>query len=69
MAGVFLRTYLVHSTYVLFCTRATISVFIVKPSVIVAKRESKTPTNSQQKTEAASHFHSIMPPLMDLAVQ
>ena len=32
MAGVFLRTYLVHSTYVLFCTRATISVFIVKPT-------------------------------------
>ncbi len=34
MAGVFLRTYLVHSTYVFFCTRATISVFIVKPTVL-----------------------------------
>ena len=35
MAGVFQRTYLVHSTYVLFCTRATISVFIVKPTVSI----------------------------------
>ena len=33
VAGVFLRTYLVHSTYVLICTGATISVFIVKPTV------------------------------------
>jgi hypothetical protein len=32
VAGVFLRTYLVH--YIrFFCTRATISVFIVKPTV------------------------------------
>jgi hypothetical protein len=35
VAGVFLRTYLVHSTYVLFCTRAKISVFIVKPTVLL----------------------------------
>ena len=33
MAGVFLRTYLLHSTYIFFCTRAMISVFIVKPTV------------------------------------
>jgi hypothetical protein len=33
MAGVCQRTYLVHSTYVFFCTRATIYGKIVKPTV------------------------------------
>ncbi len=32
MAGVCRRTYSVHSTYVFFCTRATISLFRVKPT-------------------------------------
>jgi hypothetical protein len=35
VAGVFLRTYLVNSTYVFLCTRATISIFIVKPTVLM----------------------------------
>jgi hypothetical protein len=38
VAAVFLRTYVVHSTYVFFCTRATISVFIVKPTVSMELR-------------------------------
>jgi hypothetical protein len=33
VAGVCQRTYSVHSTYVCFCTRATISLFQVKPTV------------------------------------
>jgi hypothetical protein len=39
VAGVFLRTYLVHSTYVCFCTRATITVFIMKPTVLLTVHE------------------------------
>ncbi len=35
MVGVFLRMYLVHTTYVLFCTRATVSLIWVKPTVIL----------------------------------
>ena len=35
VAGVFLRTYLVHSRYIFLCTRATISIFIVKPTVLM----------------------------------
>ena len=34
VAGVFLRTYSVHSTYVFLCTRATISLFRAKPTVL-----------------------------------
>jgi hypothetical protein len=34
MAGVCQCTYLVHSTYVFFCTRAMISLFRVKPTVL-----------------------------------
>mgnify|MGYP006155532323 CR=1 FL=1 len=37
MAGVFLRTYLVHSTYVFLCTRATISLFRAKPTVLLRR--------------------------------
>jgi hypothetical protein len=35
VAGVFLRTYSVHSTYVFFCTRATKVGKIVNPAVTV----------------------------------
>ena len=35
VAGVCRRTYSVHSTYVLFCTSATISLFRAKPTVNV----------------------------------
>ncbi len=34
MAGVFLRMYLVHSTYIFICTRATVSLFWVKATVV-----------------------------------
>ncbi len=35
VAGVCRRTYSVHSTYVFFVTRATISLFRAKPTVLV----------------------------------
>ena len=34
VVGVFLQMYFVHTTYVLFCTRATVSLFWVKPTVL-----------------------------------
>jgi hypothetical protein len=38
MEGVFLRMYLVHTTYVFFCTRATVSLFWVKPALYVVSQ-------------------------------
>jgi hypothetical protein len=43
VAGVFLRTYLVHSTYVFFCTRATISFFIMTPTTVHSEYEFRQP--------------------------
>jgi hypothetical protein len=40
VVGVFLRMYLVHTTYVLFCTRATVSLFWVKPTVLPSVKAS-----------------------------
>ena len=42
VAGVFLRTYLVHSTYVFLCTRATKVGKIVNPAVCVDSEEDGT---------------------------
>jgi hypothetical protein len=51
VAGVCRRTYSVHSTCFFFCTRATISLFRAKPTVLTTFGEAVNTTDAEQGRE------------------